>query len=108
MNSLLSKLPPGDALSKDLHLKRIVGLDVDLSALQQAVKVTAPHPIPILSEEDEISGLSRSELRWEPLKVELWQGSLDVYNGSLMGYEAFVATEVVEHLPDGQNYLSCR
>lgn len=36
--------------------------------------------------------------RWEDLRVELWHGSLDIYNDALDNFEAFVLTEVIEHL----------
>jgi len=101
INSLLSTLPRDQDLGKDLHLRRIAGLDIDASALGHAKAATAPTALPSLTAEEELSGLIRQPLRWEDLKVELWHGSLDVYNGNLAGYDAFVATEVVEHLPDG-------
>jgi hypothetical protein len=33
-------------------------------------------------------------MRWEPLEVELWKGSIDVINPALINVECVVATEL--------------
>lgn len=40
--------------------------------------------------------------RWEDLRVEIWQGSLDVYNEAFDNFEAIIMTEVIEHLYEKQ------
>lgn len=95
---------------KQLHLRRLAGLDIRPDLLDLAAKATAPVSRPLVSSangdsEGPAEGIganlsTRQPLRWEPLLVELWQGSLDVYNENLDGYECFIATEVVEHLPN--------
>lgn len=37
--------------------------------------------------------------RWEALEVNLWLGSLGVYNYRFKGLDLAFATEVIEHLP---------
>ena len=59
--------------TKELHLTRIAGLDIDAAALSRAKIATAPSTT-VLTEEEEISGLKRSDLRWEALDVKLWLG----------------------------------
>ncbi|OBZ72388.1 Small RNA 2'-O-methyltransferase [Grifola frondosa] len=39
-------------------------------------------------------------LRWEPLEVKVWQGSLDSVNPEFVGFECICAMEVIEHLPE--------
>lgn len=90
------KLPGPRKEDKELHLRRIAGLDITEDALLEAIEVTAPppeEPSPFLSY---FSYSNRD--RWEDLRVELWQGSLDVYNDSLDNFEAVIMTEVIEHL----------
>ena len=36
--------------------------------------------------------------RWEPLRVDLWQGSFAYYEEAIDNFEAVVASEVIEHL----------
>ncbi|KAK9893735.1 hypothetical protein P389DRAFT_174580 [Cystobasidium minutum MCA 4210] len=90
------KLPGPRKQDKELHLRRIAGLDLTEDVLLEAIEVTAPppeEPSPFLS----YFTYSNRD-RWEDLRVELWQGSLDVYNDALDNFEAFIMTEVIEHL----------
>jgi hypothetical protein len=82
---------------RELHLRRICALDSDRNALDQAVRETAPPPPPTPSSS---SSYFAPRERWEDLRIEIWQGSLDFYNESLDGTEVVVASEVIEHLDD--------
>ena len=98
----LPKLRPQD---KELHLRRIAGLDVVPELLAEAIAETAPPPSAAKRASD-ASGESSSYTfsfmddrdRWESLQIELWLGSLDTYNETLDNFEAFLMTEVIEHL----------
>lgn len=105
-HTLLDKyraLPPARKEDKELHLRRIAGLDIVQSHLQEAIRSTAPVLAPVAStstDTDPFSSHFKERERWEDLRLEFWHGSLDVYNDSLDNYEAFVLTEVIEHLPE--------
>ena len=71
-----------------LHPVRLAGLDVSAADLECAARITQPPP-PALAE-------SRwgAPVRWEPLEVALWEGSLARVNEAFVGIECVVATEV--------------
>lgn len=104
---LLPKLRPQD---KELHLRRIAGLDISPEALQEAVYQTSPSPYEMEQQEAaaEHSNGGGSHFfhaplerdRWEDLRIELWQGSLDIYNEAFDNFDSFILTEVIEHLSD--------
>ena len=75
----LPRLPPDE---QELHVRKLSAVDISDSALDKAIHVTAPRS---------------DELRWEELRVEIWKGSLAIYNDAL-DHEAFVASEVIEHV----------
>ncbi|KAI0368687.1 hypothetical protein BV20DRAFT_969076 [Pilatotrama ljubarskyi] len=82
-------------LHKDvLHPEKIAGLDISRSELADAAEVTKP-PDPWQK-----SGLWHEPVRWEPLEVKIWEGSLAHVNQEFVGVECIVSTEVIEHLPD--------
>lgn len=85
------------AEDKELHLRRIAGLDVQESVLKEAIESTAPQPV---EPSPFASYYSAARERWEDLRVEIWQGSLDVYNEAFDNFEGIIMTEVVEHLYD--------
>ncbi|GAA5820344.1 hypothetical protein JCM3770_002775 [Rhodotorula araucariae] len=85
--AVIASLPPPLPHRRGLHLSRLVGVDADLSACDRAAKVCAPP-----SRDD------KTEPRWEELRTEVWHGGVEVYNGALEGVDAFVMTEVIEHL----------
>ncbi|KAI5481302.1 small RNA 2-O-methyltransferase [Pseudohyphozyma bogoriensis] len=92
--------PPAD--EAELHLRRLVGVDIRRDLLDKATKVTAP---PVRSKKEDRWSVERE--RWEELRVELVEGALETYNETLEGVEAMVATEVIEHLnPSSFNKFS--
>lgn len=105
-HTLLEKyraLPPARKEDKELHLRRIAGLDIVQSHLQEAIRSTTPVHAPVAPTStgtDPFSSHFKERERWEDLRLEFWHGSLDVYNDSLDSYDAFVLTEVIEHLPE--------
>lgn len=90
------RLPGPRVQDKELHLRRIAGLDITEDSLLEAIEATAPPPEQPSPFFTYFSYSNRD--RWEDLRVELWQGSLDVYNDALDNFEAFIMTEVIEHL----------
>lgn len=71
----------------NLHCTKIQGLDISFSDLQYAIQSTAPLQ-------------SNSQyIRWEPLQVKIWHGSLESVNPEFVDVECIVSTEVIEHLP---------
>lgn len=89
----LRSLPPLAPEEAELHLRRLVGVDIDDEALKNAVKVIE---IPKVEDEDEERfgyGGQRRE-RWEPCMMEVWKGGIEVYNPGFDGIEAIVASEV--------------
>jgi hypothetical protein len=71
-----------DLSDLDLHPRRVDGLDISSHALASAIEDTSP--------------ASANELytRWEPLKVNIWHGGLEVFNPTFVNVECIVATEV--------------
>ncbi|KAM5531015.1 hypothetical protein V8D89_015342 [Ganoderma adspersum] len=106
--------PPPDALSPDpaasseatgalnelhqdlLHPRWIAGLDVCRTDLECAARITKP-PAPEPEGKSVVLWHS-APVRWEPLAVEIWEGSLARANPAFVGVECVVATEVIEHL----------
>ena len=43
---------------------------------------------------------TRKDIRWDPLHVKLLKGNLAQHDESLVGYDAAIATEVIEHLDE--------
>lgn len=93
--NILLRIPPRPkAEGKELHLRRLVGIDVDKNALESAIRITEPI-IRTKEEEEEKSIWSRERERWEELRVEIYLGSaFEVYNEALVGLDAMFATEV--------------
>ncbi|PIL35695.1 hypothetical protein GSI_02425 [Ganoderma sinense ZZ0214-1] len=106
--------PPPDALPPDLlaspkttsaleelhqdllHPTRIAGLDICRADLECAARITKP---PACEPEGKNVVLWHSApVRWEPLQVEIWEGSLEDVNPAFVGIECIVAAEVIEHL----------
>ncbi|CDR48780.1 hypothetical protein NBRC10512_007195 [Rhodotorula toruloides] len=80
----IPRVPPNE---NELHLRRLIGIDIDRAECELAAKVVkAP---------TESSGSSQ---RWEDLFVEIYEGGVEVHNDALLNVEAIVLTEVVEHL----------
>jgi hypothetical protein len=74
LTPLLELLPPADPSDNELHLKRIVGLDIDEFALERAREV-----VKFREEMEDMSNFTYRE-RWEMLRVEIWKGNLEVRN----------------------------
>ncbi|KAG8954383.1 hypothetical protein FRC04_011709 [Tulasnella sp. 424] len=109
-----STIPPKTAVecnepTLDIHISRLIGLDIDDESLKIAVEETAPPPTDRL---DDLPPWERPRPRWLDLDVQIWKGGLEVLNegesgnegrwfGSNTGeWDAIVSTEVVEHLPN--------
>ncbi|GAA6033511.1 hypothetical protein JCM8097_001432 [Rhodosporidiobolus ruineniae] len=101
--ALLASLPAQPAQQKELHLRRLVGVDLSRAECEKAAASCKPASRrfgrPMAEEEggeddEEVS----NETRWEDLRVEVYEGGVEVYNETLEGVEAMVLTEVVEHL----------
>ena len=79
-----------------LHPRRIAGLDICVADLECAARITKP-PAP---EPEEKKVLWHStQVRWEPLAVEIWEGSLAQVNLAFVGVECIVGTEVYVRPP---------
>ncbi|KAK4696028.1 small RNA 2'-O-methyltransferase, partial [Phenoliferia sp. Uapishka_3] len=89
---VLRSVPRPPAKQSELHLRRLVGVDVNRDSLDVAIRNAIP-------QQRKAAGESSWEReRWEELRIELWAGGLEVYNDALAGLDAIVATEVIEHL----------
>ncbi|CDO74989.1 hypothetical protein BN946_scf184945.g61 [Trametes cinnabarina] len=78
-----------------LHPVKIAGLDVSPADLADAVEATRP-----LEAGGGSGALWHEPVRWEPLEVRIWQGSLARVNPEFVDVECIVSTEVIEHLPE--------
>ncbi|PWY97901.1 hypothetical protein BCV70DRAFT_42895 [Testicularia cyperi] len=74
----------------DIVPSRIAGLDVERKALENAKSSLSAHGI----------ALTNNRPRWKSLDVRLFHGLVETENETLEDYDAFVATEVIEHLED--------
>ncbi|GAA5837738.1 hypothetical protein JCM11251_002310 [Rhodosporidiobolus azoricus] len=91
---------------KELHLTRLIGIDHDRSACRAATEACRPRERPLYmyshgeEGENQEEGGERvdNDTRWEELSVEVWQGGVEAYNETLVGVDAIVLTEVIEHL----------
>ncbi|KAI0359990.1 hypothetical protein OH77DRAFT_1493460 [Trametes cingulata] len=83
-------------LHKDiLHPVKIAGLDISPSELEDTVECTKP------LDPAKRNGLwLHDPLRWEPLEVKIWEGSLAEINPEFVDVECIVSMEVIEHLPE--------
>jgi hypothetical protein len=89
---VLRSIPRRDPTQNELHLRKVIGVDIRTESLQQAAKVVEP-PAPIERREGE-SWSPRQQERWEGMSVQLFEGGLEVYNEALENLEAVIATEV--------------
>ncbi|QRV89701.1 methyltransferase domain protein [Ceratobasidium sp. AG-Ba] len=83
----------------DLFLQRVAALDVDPAVIEDAVYAATsdrkPHYLAPWG-----SGEDGWYIRWSPLEVSVWEGSLAVINPEFSGFDAIVSTEVIEHVPE--------
>lgn len=82
LSSLFYNVGLNDEDTPDLHATRIVGLDISSSELEFATQCTSP------------ASVNPLYTRWEPLDVELWQGSVDAINPAFVNVQCIVATEL--------------
>ena len=76
---------------KILHISHLHGLDISDQDLQNTILSTSPP-----SGSSEYAYYSRI-IRWEPLQVRIWKGSLASVNEPFIGIESIVSTEVYVH-----------
>ena len=77
---------------KLLRVSHLHGLDISDDGLQNTIISTSP-PSESSREYDYYS----RAIRWEPLQVHIWKGSLASVNEPFIGIEAIVSTEVYVH-----------
>ncbi|KAF9651441.1 hypothetical protein BDM02DRAFT_3110493 [Thelephora ganbajun] len=74
---------------KILHISHLHGLDISDHDLQNTIISTSP-PSESSTEYDYYS----RAIRWEPLQVRIWKGSLASVNEPFIGIESIISTEV--------------
>ncbi|SOV09519.1 uncharacterized protein UDID_08578 [Ustilago sp. UG-2017a] len=74
----------------DIVLSRLIGIDVERKVLDNAKSSLSVHGL----------ALAKNGPRWKSLDVRLFQGPVETENQNLDDYDAFVATEVIEHLDE--------
>jgi hypothetical protein len=85
---VLASLPTTPPQERELHLKRLVGVDMSAEACETAAKNCSRS---IGKDDKEKIG---NETRWEELEMEVWLGGVESENEKLKGVEAIVLTEV--------------
>ncbi|KAF7312500.1 hypothetical protein MIND_00263700 [Mycena indigotica] len=91
-------IPSGEAYTykvdnANLHMQRVVGIDISETDLAFAVKDTQPQS------EDASDGFGLPVTRFEKLSIKLFKGGLQTFNEEFVGIDCIVCTEVIEHLP---------
>lgn len=74
----------------DIVLSRLIGIDVEPKVLANAKSSLSLHGL----------ALAKNHPRWKSLDVRLFQGPVQTENETLDDYDAFVATEIIEHLDE--------
>ena len=77
---------------KILRISHLHGLDISDQDLQNTIISTSPPS----ESSGEYAYYSRA-IRWEPLEVRIWKGSLASMNEPFIGIETIVSTEVYVH-----------
>ena len=77
---------------KILRTNNLHGLDISDQDLQNTIISTSPP-----SELSTGYGYYSRAIRWEPLQVQIWKGSLASVNEPFIGIESIVSTEVYVH-----------
>ncbi|GAA5931183.1 hypothetical protein JCM1841_003481 [Sporobolomyces salmonicolor] len=91
--SILRSVPRPPAEQSELHLRKLVGIDLDPAACRKAGEACRPP-----EKEEGGSRWTSANRRWEELRADVYSGAVEVYNEALEGVEAVVLTEVIEHL----------
>ncbi|KAI9028339.1 hypothetical protein CLU79DRAFT_738864 [Phycomyces nitens] len=87
--SVLAFLIPSPPSSDDTPFTRLAGIDIDSECVEEAVGRCQPW------------STDHTELRENPLTIDIFHGSIGEVDSRLSGYEAIVCSEVVEHVyPD--------
>ncbi|TKY85914.1 hypothetical protein EX895_005455 [Sporisorium graminicola] len=74
----------------DIVLSRLIGIDVERKVLDNARSSLSLHGL----------ALAKNRPHWKSLDVRLFHGSVETENETLDDYDAFVATEIIEHLDE--------
>ncbi|GAA5876238.1 hypothetical protein JCM3774_002333 [Rhodotorula dairenensis] len=90
--AVLRKVPRVRPHENELHLSRIIGVDLDRNECDAAVRVVKATSDP------EANPPFAAPDRWEEARVEVYEGGVEIFNEALHGVEAIILTEVVEHL----------
>ncbi|KAI8391592.1 uncharacterized protein BYT42DRAFT_610802 [Radiomyces spectabilis] len=84
--SVLAFLIPN--VHDDVHITKLAGLDLDADVLQETIARCEPWDS------------DYRDLRETPLQIDIYQGSIDQPDSRLMGFDAIVCSEVIEHVYD--------
>ncbi|KAJ3158644.1 Small RNA 2'-O-methyltransferase [Geranomyces michiganensis] len=76
-----------EILLNDPRFTQLAGVDVDVDALNMAMRACAP------------TEYDKTYLRELPVEFNLWHGSIAEMDPRLSGFDAIASIEVVEHLP---------
>lgn len=90
---ILRQVPRVRPAENELHLSRVIGIDCDPLACEAAAKVVDP-----ASSAQGLFAGGPGEARWEDLRVEVYEGAIEVFNDALQEVEAIVLTEVSQDL----------
>jgi hypothetical protein len=90
---ILKRIRPARVDERELHLNRLIGIDVRSESLLNALRNTSPAT---MEEDDPYSKRDR----WEELNVEIWKGDGSIMNPTFIGIEGIISSEVIEHLPE--------
>ncbi|KAL0094700.1 hypothetical protein F4703DRAFT_1820172 [Phycomyces blakesleeanus] len=87
--SVLAFLIPSPPSSDDTPFTKLAGIDIDQECVEEAVRRCQPW------------SSDHTELRENPLTIDIFHGSIAKVDSRLSGYEAIVCSEVIEHVyPD--------
>ncbi|KAH8923379.1 hypothetical protein BT69DRAFT_1242250 [Atractiella rhizophila] len=84
----LKELPEPEVEDREIHTRRLNGVDTSSAALELAKETAKP-----VEELDD----SRFE-RWEDMTVQIWKGEAEVYNENLDGHQLITSLQLIEHL----------
>ncbi|GAA5982876.1 hypothetical protein JCM10908_006819 [Rhodotorula pacifica] len=93
--AVLRRVPRVLHEENELHLSRVIGVDLDRTECEAAARTVKP-----LGAEKNGRVSTPGQDRWEDLRVEVYEGGVEVFNEALQGVEAVILTEVIEHLSE--------
>lgn len=101
--SILRSIPhPTDPSRRELHLRKLIGIDQDLKTCQKLVQEQLTSRGGKEEQEEAVHIKSRwmvPEYRWEELEIKVFNGGVESFNECLEDCEALVLTEVRGYLP---------